>query len=184
MFAWSILLMALGYLFSCPTTLYNVPDDQVESVVEAKKPAGRDPRFAEDAVLPSPERRATHTLSWAEPPFVPPPDFRHREENYWMMSQRAATLSYHTFGAGFSLFVYALFFVACDIWGWQLGMFRTLGTNALVGYILHSMVGDRVEAFVPKDSPGWYVTAAFLLYFGITYLFIRHLKKNNIYLKL
>jgi hypothetical protein len=70
------------------------------------------------------------------------------------------------------------------VWGWQIGLFRTLGTNALVGYVLHGIVGDAVSPFIPKDSPGWYVAAGFLLYFGITYLFIRHLEKNNIYLKL
>ena len=77
-----------------------------------------------------------------------------------------------------------LFYIACDIWGWQLGLFRTLGTNALVGYVLHGMVDGAVSPFIPKDAPGWYVTCGFLLYFGITYLFIRHLEKNGIYLKL
>lgn len=115
---------------------------------------------------------------------MPPPDSLHRKENYWMMSQRAATVSYHTFGAGFSLAVYALFYLACDVWGWHLGLFRTLGTNALVGYILHGMVGNAVEPFIPREAPGWYVAAGFAVYFGITYLFIRHLEKNNIYLKL
>ncbi len=176
MIVWSVILMGLGYLLSCPTTLYNVPDDQVESL--------NDKKFAPDPVLPSRDRLETHKLEWAEPPFVPPPDFGHRKQNYWMMSQRAATLSYHVFGAGLSLAVYALFYIACDIWGWQVGLFRTLGTNALVGYILHGIVGDAVERFVPRDSPGWYVTLAFLVYFGITYLFIRHLEKNKIYLKL
>jgi len=176
MIFWSIVLMALGYLFSCVTTLYNVPDDQLESLKSEVR--------AEDAVVPSRERWDTHVLTWAEPPFVPPPDQLHRKHNYWMMSQRAATLSYHTFGTGFSLAVYALFYIACDIWGWQIGLFRTLGTNALVGYILHGMVAHAVEPFVPRDAPWWYVTAGFLVYFGITYLFIRHLEKNKIYLKL
>ena len=49
--------------------------------------------------------------------------------------------------------MYALFYIACDIWGWQLGMFRTLGTNALVGYILHGIVADAVEPFIPSDAP-------------------------------
>ena len=135
-------------------------------------------------MLPSRERLDSHQIYWAEPPFVPPPDRLHRKDNYWMMSQRAATVSYHTFGAGFSLALYALFYIVCDIWGLRLGMFRTLGTNALVGYILHGMVDDAVKPFVPNDAPLWYVAAGFLVYFGITYLFIRHLEKNNIYLKL
>jgi predicted acyltransferase len=176
MIVWSVVLMGLGYLFSCPTTLYDVPESEIENLATQV--------LAEDAVVPSRERLESHQLTWAEPPFVPPPDQSHRKHNYWMMSQRAATLSYHTFGAGFSLAVYALFYIACDVWGWQLGLFRTLGTNALVGYILHGMVAEAVKPFMPRDSPGWYVTAGFLLYFGITYLFIRHLEKNKIYLKL
>ena len=176
MLVWSAILMGLGYLFSCGTTLYNVPEDQIASLKSQQR--------AEDAVLPGRERLETHTITWAEPPFVPPPDRDHRKENYWMMSQRAATLSYHTFGAGFSLAVYALFYIVCDLWGWQVGMFRTLGTNALVGYILHGIVGDAVERFISKDAPLWYLSAGFLIYFGITYLFIRHLEKNNIYLRL
>ncbi len=176
MIVWSAVLMGLGYLLSCGTTLYDVPEDQVESLAKQVRP--------DDAVMPSRERLETHAIHWAEPPFVPPPDTEHRKQNYWMMSQRAATLSYHTFGAGFSLDVYALFYIACDIWGFQLGVFRTLGTNALIGYILHGIVGDAVEGFVPKNAPAWYVAAGFAVYFGITYLFIRHLEKNKIYLKL
>lgn len=176
MIVWSLILMAAGWLLSCGTTLYDVPEDQVASL--------QDQLRAPDPVVPSSERLETHRLTWAEPPFVPPPDRDHRKHNYWMMSQRAATVSYHTFAAGLSLALYALFYIACDVWGWQLGVFRTLGTNALVGYILHTMVDSAVGPFIPKDSPGWYVTAGFLLYFGITYLFVRHLEKNNIYLKL
>src|SRR4029077_12629006 len=112
----------------------------------------------------------THAIGWAEPPFVPPPHHDQRKNNYWMMSQRAGTLSYHAFGAGFSLAVYALFYIVCDIRGWQVGLFRTLGTNALVGYIAHEMVGAAVGPFIPKDAPGWYVTTGLVIYFGMIYL--------------
>jgi predicted acyltransferase len=176
MFVWGALLMGLGWLMSCGTTLYNVPEDKVVDL--------RSQARAPDPVIPDAARFESPGLTWAEPPFVPPPDRDHRKHNYWMMSQRAATLSYHTFAAGLALALYALFYVACDLWGWQLGVFRTLGTNALVGYILHGMVDSAVSPFIPKDAPGWYLTAGFLLYFGITYLFVRHLEKNNIYLKL
>jgi predicted acyltransferase len=173
---WGVLLMAAGWGMSCLTTLYDVPEQQ-QTALAAQK-------FAPDAVIPSGERMQTARLTWAEPPFVAPPDPLHRKHNYWMMSQRAATLSYHTFAGGLSLALYALFYVACDIWGWQLGLFRTLGTNALVGYVLHGMVDGAVSPFIPRDAPGWYVTCGFLLYFGITYLFIRKLEKDGIYLKL
>ena len=174
----------MGYLLSCLTTLYDVPEEQVESLAAQKAAEGAtsDSPATRAARAPSGARRAR--CDWAEPPFVPPPDSMHREENYWMMSQRAATLRITCSAPGFRWPCSRCSTWLCDVWGFGVGLFRTLGTNALVGYILHSMVGDRVEAFMPKDSPGWYVAAGFALYFGITYLFIRHLEKNRIYLKL
>ncbi len=176
MIVWSIVLMAFGWLMSCGTTLYNVN--------ETDAPTAGNKMWAADPVLPSRQRLDTHTLAWAEPPFVSPPPASDRKENYWMMSQRGGTLSYHMFAAGLSLALYAMFYIACDMWGWQLALFRTLGTNALVGYILHGIVDNAVSPFVPNDSPGWYVTAGFLVFFYVTWLFIRHLEKSGIYLKL
>jgi hypothetical protein len=173
----SVALMGAGWLMSCVTTLYDVVPGEALAAADSRN-------WAADPVIPTSERLRTHRVTWAEAPFVPPPPRELREENYWMMSQRGATLSYHTFAGGLSLAAYVLFYIACDIVGWQVGVFRTLGTNALVGYILHGMVGGAVSRFVPHDSPGWYVFAAFVLYFWITYLFIRHLEKNKIYLKL
>jgi hypothetical protein len=184
MFAWSAVVMLFGWLLSCGTTLYNVHEAEKPQVAEQLEKSKNKVRWAEDPVVPSDERRAAHQLTWAEPPFVPPPDPAERLENYWMMSQRASSLSYQTFAAGLSLALYAVFFIACDIWSWQLGLFRTLGTNALVGYVLHGMVDGAVSPFIPRDAPGWYVTAGFLVFFGITYLFIRKLEKDGIYLKL
>jgi hypothetical protein len=119
----------------------------------------------------------------AEPPFVPPPGTDLRKWNYWMMSQRAATLSYMTFSAGFSLAVYVLFFIACDIFGLNLPFFQTFGTNALLAYILHDMVGSAIERFIPKDAPGWYLTGGLLLFFGINWLILRHFEKQGVYLR-
>jgi fucose 4-O-acetylase-like acetyltransferase len=120
----------------------------------------------------------------AEPPFVPPPDERHRKWNYWMMSQRGGTLSYHTFGAGLSLLVFLGFHIACDRWGWRLRLFETFGTNALAAYILHGLVDNAVSPFVPRDAPGWYVTAAFAVFFGVTWLMVWTLERNRIFLRL
>jgi predicted acyltransferase len=66
MFAWAAVLMAAGWLLSCGTTLYDVREDEVASL--------KDQLRAADAVVPSQERLDRHTLTWAEPPFVPPPD--------------------------------------------------------------------------------------------------------------
>ena len=114
------------------------------------------------------------------PPFVPPT----QAVNIWTMSQRAGSVSYLTFGAGFSLAVYALFVLACDVWPLRVGIFRTLGTNALAGYIIHDLVNAAVKPFAPKDSPLWFVFAAFGVSLLICYLFLRSLEKQRLFLKL
>ncbi|MGD9720382.1 MAG: hypothetical protein AB7O59_06880 [Pirellulales bacterium] len=208
-FVWGAVLMAAGWLLSCGTTLYDIGDanvaetpapaatndaatadrpaqpaatNQAETAAVADSDPGKE--WAVDPVIPSAARIESHVLRLAEPPFVPPPPPQLREENYWMMSQRGGTLSYHVFAGGLSLALYAVFYIICDVWGWQLAMFRTFGVNALAGYVLHGMVDGAVSSYVPRDSPGWYVTAAFCVFFGITWLFLRHLEKSGIYLKL
>jgi predicted acyltransferase len=175
---WAGALMALGWVLSCGTRLYDVPADQVRS--------RRAQRLADDPVLPRVEslRGRSVTSLLAEPPFVPPPDERHRKWNYWMMSQRGGTLSYLTFGAGLSLLVFLGFHIACDRWGRRLRLFETFGTNALAAYILHGLVDNAVSPFVPRDAPGWYVTAAFAVFFGVTWLMVWTLERNRIFLRL
>ena len=56
--------------------------------------------------------------------------------------------------------------------------------NALAAYILHSLVAGAVKPYVPVDAPGWYVAAGFLLYFGITYLLVRGLERQGVFIKL
>jgi len=175
-------LMLLGYTLSCGTRLYDVPQSQVAALANAK--------LAEDPVLPTLERvkhkvATAETFAWfAEPPFVRPPNHLNRKWNYWMMNQRACSLSYLTFAAGFSLMVFALFYFVCDVCKWQLSIFRTFGTNALVAYVLHSLVINAVHPFFPKDSPVWFATGGLILFGLITWLFVRQLEKQGTYLRL
>lgn len=181
MIAWGCVLMGLGYLFSCGTRFYDVPPEIMESF------KGR--KLAESPVFPSAEAIAAKRNSGnlgevlAEPPFVPPPSIEHRKWNYWMMSQRAGTLSYLTFSAGFSLIVFALFALACDRWGWRLAFFETFGTNALAAYVLHDLTGSAVKPFIPKDAPAWYAVSGLLLFFWLTWVFLRYFEKRGVYLR-
>jgi predicted acyltransferase len=100
------------------------------------------------------------------------------------MSQRAGTVSYQTFAAGFSMAVYGLFFLASDVGRLRVGVFRTLGRNALAAYLLHPMVAEAMEPYLPKDSPAWFVAIGFAAEFGLTYLFLRYLEKNKLFLRL
>ena len=115
-----------------------------------------------------------------EPPFVPPSE----PVNIWTMSQRAGSVSYLTFAAGLALGLYGLFVVACDVWPLSVGLFRTLGTNALAGYILHILVAQAMKPFVPGDSPLWYVAAALAVFLTICYTLVRYLEKHRLFLKL
>jgi hypothetical protein len=141
---------------------------------------------------------------FAEPPLVPPPhsqeephdakkkerketedrSYELREWNYWMMSQRSGSISYLTFGAGLSLVVYGLFFALSDMGGLKIGVFRTLGVNALVGYVLHNIIDDAVKKFLPKDSPPIAMWVGFAVFFFVTWLFLRSLEKQKIFVKL
>jgi predicted acyltransferase len=159
-------LMLLGYGLSC-LNLHTPPARHLSARHgSAGYPADSQPR-------------PTSGL-FVEPPFVPPS----RPVNIWTMSQRAGSVSYLTFGAGFSLAVYLLFVVACDWNGWQLGVLRTLGINALAGYIIHALVDEAISPLVPRDSPLWYVGLALAVYLAICYLFLRYLEKHRLYLKL
>ena len=182
---WPILtalgLMLLGYCFSCGTRFYDVipTGASIEPIS----------KLAPDPVLPDAERRSIKmqnlsAKAWlAEPPFIKPPDSTKRQWNYWMMSQRAGTLSYLVFASGFSLAVFVLFYIACDIGKLELPIFRTFGVNALAAYVLHDLTSNAVKPFFPKDSPSWYAFTGLLLFCWITWLFLRSLERQKIFLR-
>lgn len=151
---WGVALMALGYGFSC-----------IGAINRAL--AGANGGGGIGAWL-------------AAPPFVPPVG----KADFWAMNQRVGSISYLTFAAGLSLMVYAVFVAACDIGSFRLGMWRTFGTNALAGYVLHDLVAGAFIPFTPGDAPFWYVMTMLVAFMAITYLFLRFLEKNRIYLKL
>lgn len=110
------------------------------------------------------------------------PDTRYL--NQWTMSQRSGSPAYTLFGGGLGMVIFALMMIVCDGWGVQIGMFRTLGVNALIGYILHGMVFEAVKPFAPKDSPLWFIFLAFGIALGICYLVLRTLEKQKILFRL
>lgn len=176
-----ILLMILGYAMSCGTRFYDLIPSPGNTETIAKIPS--------DPVWPDASRwenlkNKRELSSWlAEPPLVKPPGRSERQWNYWMMSQRAGTLSYLTFAAGFSMAVFVLFFIVCDLAHGQLPIFKTFGVNALAAYVLHDLVSNAVQPFFPKDSPMWYAYLGLFLFCFINWLFLRSLQKQNIFLR-
>jgi len=148
--------MAAGYVFACFNAVHN--------------------RMLGDPL-------ATGIRAWlVNPPFVPPP--AGWTFDIWTMSQRAGSVSYLTFSAGFSLAVLLFFIWFSDLKGIEIGVFRTLGQNALAGYILHGMTGEAIKPLVPENAPAILATANFLLFFWLTYIVMRFLEKRKLYLRL
>jgi len=172
--AWGGLLMLVGYGLSCLATLYDVgvasPPD----------------KFAASPVWPPLDKVAHRDWqSWlAPPPFVPPPPPSERQLNYWMMDKRVVTQSFMIFSAGFATALYGLFVLACDVGGWELGVFRTFGQNPLAAYVIHYLVAHSLWNVVPPDSPLWWALVGLAAFFGITYLFVRYLEQQSLYLRL
>jgi hypothetical protein len=169
---WGTALMAVGYLLSCLSTLYDVKT----------LPAGRNV----SPVLPPFEQLRSRPLAslLADPPFVVPPGPEERRVNYWMMDKRVVTLTFTLFSSGFAFALYGVFVLACDRGGWKLEMFRMLGQNPLAAYILHHPIERMVLALVPKDSPLGWCLVGLIVFFCITMLFVRYLDRHKIYLRL
>jgi hypothetical protein len=169
--------MVAGYGLSCFAMAYprtDPPSTEENDVVVANSPV----------VLPIRIAPGTTQPGWAEPPFVQPPASEQRQLNYWLMDKRIVTLPFNLFSSGFALGVYAIFVLLSDLGRVQIGFFRTLGQNALAAYVLHEIVGRAVGGFAPKDSPLWWVAGTFAVYVGITYMFVRHLEKHGIFIRM
>lgn len=167
-----LMLMVLGYGLSCLTRLY----DLAEGV---SPPPGN---IAESPVLPPLSRISGRDLSslLAEPPLVPPPP--ERPANYWRMDKRIVSVSFIAFATGVALVLHALFIVVCDLRGLRLGLFGTFGRNPLAAYVIHHAVENTVHQVVPRDAPLWWCLLGLVVFFVVSYQFVRFLEKRAIYI--
>jgi len=115
-----------------------------------------------------------------EPPFVQPA----LPVDIWTMMQQTASPSYMLFSAGFSIFVYLLFVLVSDAWQVQVGIFRTLGKNALFAYILHGVVGDFMESSISNESTLSTILLTFAAFFFINWAVLRVMEYKEWYWKL
>ena len=176
-YLWSGLgLMTLGWLLSCGTTIYNLPPTEWETRASQK--------YADNPVIPSKTEWEAWQIQPAEPPFNPPPNQDRRKGNYWMMSQQHGTPSYLIFSTGLSFIIFAGFIWLSENQGIQFSLFRTLGINALAGYILHSISAEIVAPHLKQNSPATEVYAGFVVYFLLVYLVLRLMEWRNIRLRI
>jgi hypothetical protein len=192
-FGWGIAVMILGYGLYCPARMWDLaPADGLEKV-EA---------LATHPVIPDWSKAAG--IGLAPLPFVETtvlmPDrlmektdgvvvYKSAEKagivaNYWIMDKRVTSASFIVFATGFAMAIYGLFILGCDVFGLRVGVFRTLGTNALAAYVIHHLVERAVQNIAPSDSPEWWCWASFGIFFGISWLLVRGLEKQGIYIKL
>jgi predicted acyltransferase len=168
-----ILLMGLGYGVSCLSVLY-----------DGESAPGKENTPESPVIPPFAKARGQ---SWdkllANPPFVAPP--KERPNSYWMMNKkRLVSLPFVLFSMGWSVTLYGLFVIVCDVGSLRVGVFRTLGQNALAAYALHELVLKQIHTLVPKDSPLWAVMIGLAVFFAISYSFVRFLEKQEIYIRL
>lgn len=174
---WGVAAMLVAYALSCLSMLY----DGAEVMDRQGKPGGD---IAASPVVPPFDRISGRSFEslLAEPPFVQPP--KGRPHSYWQMHKRVVSLPFVLFATGFASALYGVFILACDVGPIRVGLFRTFGTNALAAYVLHHMVEEQMLTLVPKDAPLGWCLIGIGTFFAITYLFIRYLELNRIFIKL
>jgi predicted acyltransferase len=116
----------------------------------------------------------------AAAPFSPPAG----PLDMWTMSQRAGSVSYVTFAAGFAMVVYGGFVWWCDVRGGGWRWFGVLGANALAAYLLHEVVMVPFSLIGNKGDPWWLVVVLIGGYMATTTALVWYCNRRGWYLRL
>jgi hypothetical protein len=155
--------------------------EQIAAAKKAAKEANTDEKKEEDKKKPIKEQE----LEKLQAKLLGAPMYDHaRQWNYWMMYKRVVSVPFILFATGVAIALYAIFILLSDLGSMHVGVFRTFGLNPLAAYVLHSMIGRTMHAFAPDNAPAlycWFITGVFMF---ITYVFVRHLEKHKIFVRL
>jgi predicted acyltransferase len=119
-------------------------------------------------------------LALPEPPFIAAA----RPADLWTMSQRAGSASYQVFCAGWCAALYGVVVWLSDHLKLASSVFCTFGVNALAAYVLHTLIANAIRPLTPRDSPAWFVATSLSLFLLLCWAFIRHLEKQEIYIRM
>jgi predicted acyltransferase len=153
---YGVIISLVGWLISFPSVLYSV--DEPSAAISG------DQNLAKDPVFPDVSRYKNWQGQMMEAPFIRPPSSTRRQWNYWMMTQRAASISYTTFAAGVSMVLFGIFHLLCDRLRLQAGVFRTLGTNSLAAYCLHDVASWIISPLIADAAAAGSVALVFVVY--------------------
>jgi predicted acyltransferase len=190
----STALVTTGYLLSCLSTFYplaHAPSNHEYELVESHQIASSPVilHFGEQGE----EGLRSHLATL---PFLRPGPDKQRQLNYWIMSKRVVTPAFVITATGLSMLGYVVFVLLCDVRGWQPGVLRTFGQNPLVAYILElfilnsllrsslSVLRRAMPSLLPHDESWQFGLIYCILWFAITYLVVRLLEYQKIYLRL
>lgn len=185
-------LMLLGYSLSCFTRHF----DRNDGGIEASQKLAVSPVLGIDFPTDHgndntniPNKGSSLLEGWlyvlAEPPFVPPPSYPKRAWNYWMMSQKAGSLSYQTFAGGLSLLVFVFFDWASERMKSRWKPLSTLGRNAIACYIVHGFLIDAISSGrLQKSSPAAQVLLGLTVVLFLTYGLAKFMEWRGIFLRL
>ena len=105
-------------------------------------------------------------------------------EPYNLQSQRGGTVPYMIASTGASFLAALLFYWVVDIRGWSVPTLSTLGSNALVIYMVQGVVLGEMHHQFPRDSSAIWALCGFALVYTLCWAAARHLAKQNIIIKL